>query len=103
MKNSIACPNCSTENPPYVYICKSCNSFIRDRVYNIDLWNLTGLLIENPKKAFQLIVYSEHKNFIIFILLLVAAKLLVNARFASMLSLGEYNPTTNFFLSYLIM
>lgn len=103
MKNSIVCPGCAAENPSYVYICKNCNSYLRERVNNIDLWKVIGLLIENPKKAFQVIVYSEHKNFITFIILIVAVKLLVNARFLSMLSLGDFIPSTGLFLSYLII
>lgn len=102
MKNSITCPSCSAENPPYVYICKNCRAFLRERIYNIDLWKVIGLLIENPKKAFQLIVYSEHKNFIFFIILFVAAKFLINTRFLSMISLGDFVPTTGIVLSYLL-
>ena len=102
MKNSIICPTCITENPSYVYICKKCKSFLRERVYNIDLWKIIGLLIENPKKAFQLIVYSEHKNFVLFIILFVAIKFLINARFLSMLSLGDFVPTSSLYLSYFL-
>ncbi len=103
MKNRISCSNCSAENPPYVYTCKNCNSFIRERVFNIDLWNVIGLLIESPKKAFELIVFSEHKNFISFLLIFIAIKLLVNTRFISLISLGTYNPTTSLYLSYLMV
>jgi len=103
MKNRISCSNCSAENPLYVYTCKDCNSFIRERVFNIDLWNVIGLLIESPKKAFELIVFSEHKNFISFLLIFIAIKLLVNTRFISLISLGTYNPTTSLYLSYLIV
>lgn len=103
MRNSVKCPNCSFENSNYEYICRNCKSFIRDRVYNLDLWSLTGALIENPRKAFQQIVYSEHKNFIFCILILVAAKLLVNIRFISVYSIGDFNPVTGIYLSYLIV
>lgn len=103
MKNRISCSNCSAENPPYVYTCNNCNSFIRERVFNIDLWNVIGLLIESPKIAFELIVFSEHKNFISFLLIFIAVKLLVNTRFISLISLGSYNPTTSLYLSYLIV
>lgn len=103
MKNSITCPSCSAENPPYVYICKNCRAFLRERIYNIDLWKVIGLLIENPKKAFQLIVYSEHKNFIFFIILFIATKFLINARFLSMISLGDFVPITGIVLSYLLV
>ncbi len=103
MNNSITCSNCSSENPHYAYICINCNSFIRERVFNIDLWNVIGLLIENPKKAFELIVCSEHKNFISFLLIFIAAKMLVNTRFISLITLGTFNPFTSLYLSYLIV
>ena len=103
MKNEIVCSSCSTANPQFEYICNKCNSFIRSRVYNIDLWKTIGLLVESPMKAFMEIVYSEHKNFITFILLLVAAKLLVDIRFISQLTLGEFHTTTGLVFSYLIV
>jgi len=62
-----------------------------------------GLLVESPKKAFTEIVFSEHKNFIVFILLFVAAKLLVDIRFISLLTVGEFNVTTGLMFSYLIV
>ena len=76
---------------------------MRGRVYNIDLWKTIGLLVESPKKAFTEIVYSEHKNFITFILLFVAAKLLVDIRFVAQLTLGEFKTTTSLIFSYLIV
>jgi len=103
MKNRITCSNCSAENPPYAYTCKNCNSFLRERVFNIDLWKVIGLLIESPKKAMEMIVFSEHKNFIIFLIIIIAVKLLVNTRFISLISLGSFNPSTSLYLSYLIV
>jgi len=103
MKNVIVCSSCSTANPSFEYICKNCNSFIRSRVYNINLWKTTGLLVESPKIAFTEIVFSEHKNFVVFILLLVAAKLLIDIRFISLLTVGDYHVTTSLLFSYLIV
>ncbi|MCZ6703989.1 MAG: hypothetical protein O6940_13245 [Ignavibacteria bacterium] len=103
MNNTITCSSCSNENPSYVHICENCNSFIRERVYNIDLWDLIGLLIESPGKAFKHIVYSEHKNFIGFVLFLITVKFLVDARFVSLVSLGSFNPATALYLSYSIV
>lgn len=103
MKNKIICSNCSAENPPYVYTCNSCNAYIRERVFNIDLWKIVGLLIESPKKAFKIIVFSEHKNFINFLLVFIVVKVLVDLRFISMISIGEFNTTTSLYLSYLIV
>ena len=103
MKNAIVCSSCSASNPPFEYICKNCNSFIRSRVSNIDLWKTTGLLVESPMKAFTEIVFSEHKNFVVFILLLASSKLLVDIRFVSLLTVGEFHPTTSLLFSYLIV
>jgi len=103
MKNSISCPSCSFENSFYAYTCKNCKSFLRDKIYNIDLWNIIGTIIENPARAFKQIIFADHKNFIFFIWIFVAAKLLVNTRFASLVSIGEYNPTTTVYISYLLV
>ena len=103
MNNSITCSNCSSENPPYAYTCKNCNSYLRERIFNIDLWRIIGLLIESPKKAMEMIVFSEHKNFISFLLIFIAAKLLVDTRFISLISLGNFNPSTSLYISYLIV
>lgn len=81
MKNYTACPHCSTENPIYNSKCSNCGSFIRDRIVNIDLWSTFALLIESPVKGFSKIIGSEHKNFLIFILLLAIFKFWVNANF----------------------
>jgi hypothetical protein len=103
MKNSITCSNCSSENPPYAYTCKNCNSYLRERVFNIDLWKVIGLLIESPAKGMQMIVFSEHKNFISFLLIFVAIKFLVNIRFISLISIGSFNHSTSLYVSYLIV
>lgn len=83
MKNTITCSNCNTENPFYQLNCKNCNTYLRNRVYNIDLFQILGFLIESPKKAFQLIVFSEHKNFIYLILFFAAIKFYVDANLIS--------------------
>ena len=95
MKNIVTCPNCSAENAYYKETCSSCNSFIRDKISNLDLWNIMGLLIENPVKAFQLIIYSQHKNFIFFVLFFVSIKFLINARFISLLTIGRFTTITS--------
>jgi NADH:ubiquinone oxidoreductase subunit K len=60
-------------------------------------------LIEAPTKAFRTIIFSEHKNFILFILFFVSIKYLINARFISMVSVGEFQSTIGLQLSYLIV
>jgi hypothetical protein len=103
MKNSVTCPNCNSENPFYNSVCSGCKFYLRDRIYNIDLWTVISSLIENPTKAFRTIIFSEHKNFILFILFFVAIKYLINARFIAMISVGEFQSTTGLQYSYLIV
>ena len=103
MKNSVTCPQCNSENPFYNAICTNCNSYIRERVVNLDLWKTLGLIVESPTSAFKLIVFSEHKNFIIFIILFASVKLMIDARFLSMITLGSFRSTVGIGVSYLII
>ena len=103
MRNSVTCPNCNSENPFYNSICSGCKYYLRDKIYNLDLWMVISLLIEAPTKAFRTIIFSEHKNFILFILFFVSIKYLINARFISMVSVGEFQSTIGLQLSYLIV
>jgi hypothetical protein len=64
---------------------------------------IISLLIEAPTKAFRTIIFSEHKNFILFILFFVSIKYLITARFISMVSVGEFQSTIGLQLSYLIV
>lgn len=83
MKNTVNCANCNTENPFYQLTCKNCNTYLRDRVYNVDLFKILGLLIESPKKAYQLIIFSEHKNFIYLVLFFASLKFYIDANLFS--------------------
>jgi len=103
MKNSVTCPNCNSENPFYNSVCSGCKFYLRDKIYNIDLWTVISSLIENPTKAFRTIIFSEHKNFILFILFFVTIKYLINARFIAMISVGEFQSTVGLQYSYLIV
>jgi len=103
MKNIVICPNCSSENPYYKFTCSNCNSFIRDRISNLDLWNITGLLIENPVKAFRQIIYSDHKNFIFFILFFISIKFLIDVRFISLLTIGKFTTITSLPVSFILI
>ena len=89
MKNVVVCPNCGTENPFYKYTCSGCKGYLRDRIFNLDLWHLIGLMIESPVKAFNRIIQSEHKNFIILIGLLFTVKAFIDSRFISIILSGE--------------
>ncbi|MGE5400821.1 MAG: Yip1 family protein [Ignavibacteriales bacterium] len=79
MKNVITCKNCNNENPYFSFICKSCSSYLRERVVNIDLWYTIGQLVESPTKAFSQIIHAEHKNFIFFLSFLMGIKFFVNS------------------------
>jgi hypothetical protein len=103
MKNSIICPHCNSENAFYNIICTKCRYYLRDRIYNIDLWNTIISLIDNPVKSFRNIIFSEHKNFIFFILLFISAKYLIDTRFLAMISVGEFQTSIELFFSYLII
>ncbi len=103
MKNSVSCKQCGSENPFYKLTCDSCKTYLRERVYNIDLWNIMGLLVENPKEAFTKIIFSEHKNFISFIILLVTGKLLIDLMFLSLVTHKEEPSFGNLLYVYLII
>ncbi|MFO7447248.1 MAG: hypothetical protein R6W90_12840 [Ignavibacteriaceae bacterium] len=101
MKNPIICKNCNAENPFYQHICLNCKSYMRERVVNIDLWKVVGLLIENPVKGFSQIIHSEHKNFVSFIIIFAALKLIIDAVFISVAYKND-NALMNFLPDYLI-
>lgn len=71
------CSNCGSENPLYQKNCVSCKHYMRATVVNIDLWQTFYYLFENPQKALTNIIYAEHKNFLIFLLLFVGLKFLL--------------------------
>lgn len=79
IKNSIICQNCGTENEYYKETCKNCKAYLRARVFNLDLFRIIWHLIESPLKAFKEIIFSEHKNYVIFLLILIGAKYFINS------------------------
>ena len=98
MKNIVTCGNCGTESPSHALTCSHCKAFLRSRVVNIDLWHVTyTLLIESPIKAFQEIVYAEHKNFSIILTFVLAFKFFTNTLFVA--SGTERNLYAGSFLS----
>jgi hypothetical protein len=99
----IKCKKCNYLNPAYKNICSECKSYLRERVVNIDLWNTTQLIIEDPHKAFKQIIFSEHKNFIVFITFFIGMKNLLISRFLSVPELGINGVSTSFILSVILM
>lgn len=84
MKNIIECKNCHEENPFYAKTCWKCHSYLRDKIYNIDLWKTIAGLTESPRDTFKTIILSEHKNFTIVILLITAIKFYIDSLFLSL-------------------
>ena len=80
-ENKLYCSNCGAENPLFLLNCKECKSFLRERVVNIDLWSAIYDLLIQPKKAFLHLIYSEHKNYIIFITLIISLKFFFHSIF----------------------
>lgn len=78
MKNVIVCSNCNSENSFYKLNCSSCGALLRGKTVNIDLWSTIWKIFESPRKAFETIIFSEHKNFAVFILFLVSVKIFIN-------------------------
>jgi len=103
MKNVVVCKNCNSENPFYELICNNCKSYLRERIYNIDLWKTIGLLIESPSRAFKTIIFSEHKNFLILLFILVSGKMLLNGIFLTIYFKKWNAYLSGYFGSYVII
>lgn len=97
------CKKCNHKNPAYKYICTECKSYLRERIVNLDLWNTILLIIEDPTKSFKQIIFAEHKNFILFISLIISIKNLLITRYFSVPSLGQNGVTTSLLLSIILM
>jgi len=97
------CKKCNHINPAYKNICTECKSYLRERIVNIDLWDTIQLIIEDPAKAFKVIIFAEHKNFIVFITFFIAIKNLLITRFLSVPEIGINGVTTSFILSLTLM
>jgi hypothetical protein len=102
MKNVVVCKNCNSENPLYGLICINCKSYLREKVYNIDFWKTVGLLIENPSKAFKTIINSEHKNFLVFLIILISGKVFIDGVFLKILFEKGNTGISNYFLDYVL-
>lgn len=102
MKNPVICKNCSAENPLYAHICSKCKYFLRDKVYNIDIWETIGQVIESPAKAFLKIIYAEYKNFIVFLTFFFSIRILVLSRFTSLFIAESPISTTPIIISFML-
>lgn len=103
MKNEIVCKNCQTSNPLHELTCRNCKSYLRERVYNLDLWKLLEQLIESPINGFTKIIHSEQKNFIVFIILLASIKFFINTIFFLLTNPQNNLSSANSVRNYLIV
>jgi len=101
MKNIIICKSCGTENPYYEVICSNCHAYLRERIFNIDLWNTIEQLIETPVKAFRRIIQSEHKNFISLIFIFAVFKLFISSIFLSLALFKNEQPLNLFSIRFI--
>ena len=82
-KNDIICNNCGSRNPEYEFKCGNCKAFLRDRIVNIDLGETLIRIIDSPTETFRKIKFSEHKNYIFFLLFFLSIRFLIISRFIS--------------------
>ena len=78
MNNQLICNNCQASNPVYSLNCEKCNSFLRARVPNIDLWDTIWNLLISPVEAATKLIQAEKKNFIVFLLSVWLIKATIN-------------------------
>ncbi len=97
MKNlnekALICNNCKTENPLFKLHCINCKAYLRDKIYNIDLWSTIFKLIHSPVEAFTSIIQSEHKNYISLILFVATIKIYI----IGIISVVQLEITENIF------
>jgi len=102
MKNEVTCSNCGGANPAYKLNCNKCGSYLRDRVVNIDLWKTFGLIIVSPAEGFTLIRNSEHKNFLLFLFLMLSVKMFFNSALISFVYYSTPNVTARMALGFAV-
>lgn len=103
MRNNIICKSCGHENAMFRLNCTKCNNYLRARVWNINLWHNIRLLIESPTKAFQDIIWSEHKNFVVFIVIISTIKFMVDSFFLKMTYENTDFLLNSFFANYILV
>ncbi len=103
MKNEVICGSCQTANPFHQLACQNCKNYLRERIYNLDLWQLLGRLIEKPKNAFTKIIFSEQKNFVFSLILILSVKVFINIILFSAANQKGSLIFMNFLWNYLIV
>lgn len=84
--NYLYCSNCSEKNPLYLKNCTNCKHYLRAAVPNIDFWKTTWQLFESPKNALTNIIYADHKNLIIILLIALSVKFFLTSATVQSLS-----------------
>jgi hypothetical protein len=75
--NKIICPICYKENFVLDFKCADCGSIIRENYRTINLGETLKDLLFNPEFAIKKILFSEHKNYLFFLLALLGLKITV--------------------------
>lgn len=82
-KNIQICGNCSHHNPLHLLNCEACNFLLHDKIVNINLFSTLSDLIDSPKSTFKTIIQSEHKNYISYLIVLIASKIFITGYIAA--------------------
>lgn len=102
-KYELICKNCNQVNYTFEVNCSKCNSILRNKVVNIDFWNIITRLIEKPFDAFLYIIQSENKNYIFIISLMASIKMIILNYFISNYFFETTRLTfTDFTISFII-
>lgn len=91
MKNKIECGNCNSESDFFEMNCQNCGALLRDKFPNIDLFSTIWLLIESPSKAIKKIIFSEHKNYLTLLFILLTTKFVFTSFFLQSVFLEPVN------------
>jgi len=98
MNNKLICSNCQASNPVYSLNCEKCNSFLRARVPNIDLWDTVWSLLISPVETATKLIQAEKKNFVVFLLSVWFVKATINQYILN----NYFQHDNNTFLSSII-
>lgn len=63
----ILCSVCRAENDHLATVCKSCGSFLQQRIENLDLFSSAWSVIERPARGFKTIALARHKNYMVLL------------------------------------
>ncbi len=102
MKNKVNCINCSAENDYFKMNCEQCGALLRDKYPNIDLFSIIWQLIETPTAAFKKVIYSEHKNYQLFLLILIVIKLTFTSFFLQSIIIEPVDYQKYFGLNFFV-